>query len=181
MIKVTNPWNWSWMEYTVDHDGHKQKLGDTIRKLVLHWHRVFFRFSSFFLVFYQTPLTGLNLCQLSMGKIFNWKWTGDFSKGNIWGNFLIFQAVSYRPLTFHYEWLFHINISVQIWWQLVLLGDLNVQYHLPLTHTSLSHNTIKFTGPKLWNSLNSSIQSVRSLNHFKSKFKHHLLNKYNVS
>ena len=31
--EATNPWNWSWMEYTVDHDGHKQKLGDTIRKL----------------------------------------------------------------------------------------------------------------------------------------------------
>ena len=31
--EVTNPWKWSWMEYTVNCDGHVQRLGDTIRKL----------------------------------------------------------------------------------------------------------------------------------------------------
>ncbi|XP_041464421.1 WD40 repeat-containing protein SMU1-like [Lytechinus variegatus] len=26
---ISNPWKWSWMEYTVNRDGHMQRLGDS--------------------------------------------------------------------------------------------------------------------------------------------------------
>jgi len=48
-------------------------------------------------------------------------------------------------------------------------------YRITVNQTSLLHHTIRIVGPLLWNSLDSNIKSVTSLNTFRRKFKNLLL------
>ena len=47
--------------------------------------------------------------------------------------------------------------------------------HITVHRTSLQHYTIRTAGPLLWNSLESNIKSVTSLNTFRRKLKNLLL------
>ena len=51
-------------------------------------------------------------------------------------------------------------------------------YHIPSIRTSFAHKTIKFEGPKLWNSLGDSLKRSGNLSTFKNKYKSILLGKY---
>ena len=53
-----------------------------------------------------------------------------------------------------------------------------LHFHLPLTRTSFAQKTIKYEGPKLWNSLNESLRSSANLLTFKRVYKSILLNVY---
>ena len=53
-----------------------------------------------------------------------------------------------------------------------------LHFHLPLTRTSFAQKTIKYEGPKLWNSLNESLRSSTNLLTFKRVYKSILLNVY---
>ena len=49
------------------------------------------------------------------------------------------------------------------------------KYHITVHRTSLLHHTIHIAGPILWNSLDSNIKSVTSLNTFRRRLKNLLL------
>ena len=49
-------------------------------------------------------------------------------------------------------------------------------YHIPFTH--LAQKSIKYDGPKLWNSLNTPLTDHNNLNSFKYNFKRYILNNY---
>ena len=51
-------------------------------------------------------------------------------------------------------------------------------YHIPSIRTSFAHKTIKFEGPKLWNSLGDSLKRSGNFSTFKNKYKSILLGKY---
>ena len=51
-------------------------------------------------------------------------------------------------------------------------------FHIPLTRSSLAQRTTKYTGPKLWNSLDNSLRKLNNIKSFKNKLKEILLNKY---
>ena len=53
-------------------------------------------------------------------------------------------------------------------------------FHLPSVRTKLALNSLIYTGPKYWNSLDSNITTAVSLSTFKRELKHFLLNKYCV-
>lgn len=53
-----------------------------------------------------------------------------------------------------------------------------VHLHIPYTRTSLAYKTIKYEGPKLWNSLNGQLQASKNLFVFKRLFKTTLINSY---
>ena len=53
------------------------------------------------------------------------------------------------------------------------------QYHLSHSRTQLSKTSITFEGPKLWNSLDKSLQGSKTTFTFKTNFKKEILNKYN--
>ena len=52
------------------------------------------------------------------------------------------------------------------------------EFHLPLLRTLLAQNTFIYTGPKLWNSLESDIKDAKSLYSFKKKLKSSLFISY---
>ena len=52
------------------------------------------------------------------------------------------------------------------------------EFHLPLLRTLLAQNTFIYTGPQYWNSLEENIRGARSLDSFKSKLKHSILQSY---
>ena len=52
------------------------------------------------------------------------------------------------------------------------------QLHIPFTRTNLAQKTIKFSGPKLWNSLADSIVKLKTLKSFKIAFKQSILKNY---
>ena len=52
------------------------------------------------------------------------------------------------------------------------------KFHLPKVRTSLSHKSLLFQGPLLWNSLPDDIRESKSLNVFKMKYKQYLINTY---
>ena len=49
---------------------------------------------------------------------------------------------------------------------------------IPFTSTSYSINTLRFYGPRLWNSIDLHIRSLPSVGQFKSSYKRVLLSKY---
>ena len=51
-------------------------------------------------------------------------------------------------------------------------------YHLPRTRTSFAQNTLIYTGPKFWNSLDSVIKRSVSVHVFRRKLKSYYLNTY---
>ena len=51
-------------------------------------------------------------------------------------------------------------------------------FHLPLVKTSSAKKSIKFEGPKFWNSLGQSLREVSSLSKFKTKLKQFIFEKY---
>ena len=53
-------------------------------------------------------------------------------------------------------------------------------YHLPLVRTKFSLNTLIYTGPKFWNSLDPTISQAVSLFIFKRRLKLSLLSNYCV-
>ena len=50
--------------------------------------------------------------------------------------------------------------------------------NLPLVKTSSTKKSIKFEGPKFWNSLGQSLREVSSLSKFKTKLKQFIFEKY---
>ena len=52
------------------------------------------------------------------------------------------------------------------------------EFHRSYSRTKLSSKTVKHEGPKLWNTLDSSLKNTANLSLFKRKFKAFLLNKY---
>ena len=52
------------------------------------------------------------------------------------------------------------------------------QFHLPQTQTQLSRKSIKFEGPKPWNSLDKSLKNYRTVTSFKRNLKGSFLNTY---
>ena len=51
-------------------------------------------------------------------------------------------------------------------------------FHIPLTRSSLAQRTTKYTGPKLWNSLDNSLRKLNNIKSFKNKLKEIILNTY---
>ena len=49
---------------------------------------------------------------------------------------------------------------------------------LPFTRTSYSINTLRFHGPRLWNSIDESVKNQPSVGSFKNSFKQHLVSSY---
>ena len=54
-------------------------------------------------------------------------------------------------------------------------------FHLPFIRTSLTKKTIKYEGPRLWNSLTDHLRQSKNLLTFKRNFKSTLLNNYCVT
>ena len=55
------------------------------------------------------------------------------------------------------------------------------EFHLPLTRTIFTKSVFTFTGPKLWNNLNSATKDAPSLYSFKKRLKTFLLASYQES
>ena len=55
------------------------------------------------------------------------------------------------------------------------------EFHLPLTRTIFTKSVFTFTGPKLWNNLNSTTKDAPSLYSFKKRLKTFLLASYQES
>ena len=51
-------------------------------------------------------------------------------------------------------------------------------YFIPNFKSSKTQRSIKYQGPLVWNSLDTSLETCKTLNYFKAKFKKLLLNKY---
>ena len=51
-------------------------------------------------------------------------------------------------------------------------------YHIPFSRTSFAQNTVKYRGPKLWNSLSRELKASTKLSSFKRLFKSTLLQAY---
>ena len=50
--------------------------------------------------------------------------------------------------------------------------------YVPFTRTSYSMNTLRFNGPRLWNSIDHGIQTQLSVGRFKVSYKKHLVSQY---
>ena len=51
-------------------------------------------------------------------------------------------------------------------------------YFIPHFKSSKTQRSIKYQGPLVWNSLDTSLKTCKTLNYFKAKLKKLLLNKY---
>ena len=51
-------------------------------------------------------------------------------------------------------------------------------YFIPHFKSSKTQRSIKYQGPLVWNSLETSLKTCKTLNYFKAKLKKLLLNKY---
>jgi len=54
-------------------------------------------------------------------------------------------------------------------------------YHLESVNTKIKQIDIKYKGPILWNSIDTSIRSLKNINQFKRNLLHTLLKKYDYS
>ena len=73
--------------------------------------------------------------------------------------------------------LIHFNLNMQVHGHQTRSSS---NFHLPPTRTTTFHESIYFNGPLIWNNLPSSIRQSPSLNIFKRRYKHHLLQNYIV-
>ena len=55
------------------------------------------------------------------------------------------------------------------------------KFYIPFYRYKLSRSTIRFIGPKIWNSTNTSFKLISSFSSFKKKYKFQLINEYNTS
>ena len=57
-------------------------------------------------------------------------------------------------------------------------NNLFLHVHVPVTRTSYSLNTLRFDGPRLWNSMDEAVKTQPSVGRFKSSYKTILISQY---
>ena len=73
-----------------------------------------------------------------------------------------------------------ISSMVQAWFShgLVHFTRQSTAFHQPYARTTLTEKSVKHEGPKLWNSLDTSLKKIQSLFLFKRKLITQLISKY---
>jgi hypothetical protein len=78
--------------------------------------------------------------------------------------------VRHNELPVYFTGMFKINSNVHVY--STRHAD---DYHISFSRTNIFKNTIRNTGPVLWNSIDSNIKLLSNINIFKCAYKQHVL------